>query len=304
MSKSVLVGYDPDGADRAPVRFGAAIARATGAPLVVACVSRGESGEAGDEPLSADARQALGGVRDHLQAEGIEVECRQLHSTSAARALHEEAEHDDAGLLVVGSSPRRSPQRILGGSTAERLMHGAPCPVAVVPPNWAPPRALQTVGVGFVATPEGEEALRGAHALARRFGARLRVLTVVRETIGLGLETEPYIPPVPGKSVLTVEGEHELVAAERARQALERLGDDGSAEVESFVGDPAEILVDVSQHLDLLVCGSRGYGPLRAVLLGGVSRQLVARAHCPVIALPRGVEAALEALLAEAPAAA
>jgi hypothetical protein len=37
---------------------------------------------------------------------------------------------------------------------------------------------------------------------------------------------------------------------------------------------------------------------LRAVLLGGVSRRVVAEAHCPVIVLPRGVKAPLEALTA------
>jgi nucleotide-binding universal stress UspA family protein len=44
------------------------------------------------------------------------------------------------------------------------------------------------------------------------------------------------------------------------------------------------------------VCGSRGYGPRRAVLLGGVSRRVTAEAECPVIVLARGVEASLQAL--------
>jgi nucleotide-binding universal stress UspA family protein len=52
------------------------------------------------------------------------------------------------------------------------------------------------------------------------------------------------------------------------------------------------------EHLDLLVCGSRGYGPLRAVLLGGVSRRVAAEAHCPVIVLPRGLRSSLESLVA------
>jgi hypothetical protein len=60
----------------------------------------------------------------------------------------------------------------------------------------------------------------------------------------------------------------------------------------------------VTDNLDLLVCGSRGYGPLRAVLLGSVSRVVTSAAACPVIVLPRGVRASLEALLAEAPGAA
>ena len=44
------------------------------------------------------------------------------------------------------------------------------------------------------------------------------------------------------------------------------------------------------------MCGSRGYGPLGSVLLGGVSRRLVHRAACPVIVVPRGTERAIEAL--------
>jgi nucleotide-binding universal stress UspA family protein len=75
-------------------------------------------------------------------------------------------------------------------------------------------------------------------------------------------------------------------------------------ETDAFVEDPADVLIRVSENLDLLVCGSRGYGPLRAVLLGGVSRRLAADARCPVIVLPRGVEDSLEALMAEAPGAA
>jgi hypothetical protein len=49
----------------------------------------------------------------------------------------------------------------------------------------------------------------------------------------------------------------------------------------------------------VLVLGSRGYGPLRAVLPGSVSRRVMREARCPVIVLPRGVRASLDAVLAE-----
>ena len=42
-------------------------------------------------------------------------------------------------------------------------------------------------------------------------------------------------------------------------------------EADFAVGDPAEILTEASEQLDLLVLGSRGYGPLHAVLVGGVA---------------------------------
>jgi nucleotide-binding universal stress UspA family protein len=96
-----------------------------------------------------------------------------------------------------------------------------------------------------------------------------------------------------------VEGEHRVLAEAVLRRQVAELGDDVPVEAEAFIGEPAETLVTVSEHLDLLVMGSRGYGPLRAVLLGGVSRQVAAQAHCPVIVLPRGVKTPLEQLLAE-----
>jgi nucleotide-binding universal stress UspA family protein len=101
-----------------------------------------------------------------------------------------------------------------------------------------------------------------------------------------------------------VEGEHRVLAEAALRREVTQLGDDVPIEAEAFIGDPAEIVTTVSEHLDLLVMGSRGYGPLRAVLLGGVSRQVAAQAHCPVIVLPRGVKTPLEQLLAESRASA
>ena len=52
-------------------------------------------------------------------------------------------------------------------------------------------------------------------------------------------------------------------------------------------GDPAEMLAERSHELDLLVVGSRGYGPVRQVLIGGVSAELMRRAACPVLIVPR-----------------
>ena len=49
----------------------------------------------------------------------------------------------------------------------------------------------------------------------------------------------------------------------------------------------------------MLVMGSRGYGPLHAVLAGGLAGQLLRRAECPVIVVPRGIEQPLERLFDE-----
>ncbi|MBJ7348576.1 MAG: universal stress protein, partial [Thermoleophilaceae bacterium] len=42
--------------------------------------------------------------------------------------------------------------------------------------------------------------------------------------------------------------------------------------------------------VDLLVVGSRGYGPVNTVLLGTVTGKLMRQAPCPVMAVPRSAE--------------
>jgi nucleotide-binding universal stress UspA family protein len=307
MSKPIIVGYDPQTSDRAPVAFAVAAARFTGAPLIVASACSGAAarrrGGASslDEDLAPDASGALGEVERELEAGDIAVDYMQLENTSAARALHEVAEAQDAGLLVVGSTNRGAMGRVLPGSTAERLMHGAPCPIAIVPHAWEGGGGLGTIGVAYVDTEEGREALRGAHALARRAGAKLRVLTAVKAGLSALGDTEATTAVQPGKGVTEIEGELRTQAEAALRTATQALVDGVPLETDAFVEDPADVLIRVSEHLDLIVCGSRGYGPLRAVLLGGVSRRLGADARCPVVVLPRGVRESLEALMGETP---
>jgi nucleotide-binding universal stress UspA family protein len=57
-------------------------------------------------------------------------------------------------------------------------------------------------------------------------------------------------------------------------------------------GDAAIELTEASAELDLLVLGSRGYGPIRSALLGSVSRALVPSSACPVVVLPRAAHGA------------
>lgn len=52
-------------------------------------------------------------------------------------------------------------------------------------------------------------------------------------------------------------------------------------------GDAQQLLARESGDLDLLVVGSRGYGPRRAVLLGSVSSALVRSARSPLVVVPR-----------------
>lgn len=155
----------------------------------------------------------------------------------------------------------------------------------------APERGLETIGVAFADTDDGQEALRGAAALARRAGAQLRVLTVAEA----GIPPESLVMPSCGVKEL-LAARHETAEGVVTR-AAESLPEDIDVAPVVPDGDPVSALANASSELDLLVCGSRRYGPLGAVMLGSVSRRLLHRAASPLLVIPRGRERRLDGLL-------
>jgi len=69
--------------------------------------------------------------------------------------------------------------------------------------------------------------------------------------------------------------------------AVAAIGGKPTAEAHLAVGDAAHILAEASEGLTYLIVGSRGYGPLHSVMVGGVSGRLVREAACPLIVYPR-----------------
>jgi nucleotide-binding universal stress UspA family protein len=189
--------------------------------------------------------------------------------TTAARALHDVAIELDAAAIVVGSSHRGRIGRVLAGDVSTSLLHGAPCPVAVAPRDYTEGAdGFRRIGVGFVDTLEGRAALTAASGLARTTGGSLVVFSV----------QEP---------IESFEAEFEQRAQQTGATARRLIPEDLHSSVEMPSGNPATILAAASAHLDLLVCGSRGYGPMRSVILGSVSRELTRSAACPLLVVPR-----------------
>jgi nucleotide-binding universal stress UspA family protein len=164
------------------------------------------------------------------------------------------------------------------GETTRRLLGGAPCAVAAVPWGWDHLRRNATIGAAFVDTVEGRAALKAAHVLADRAGARLRVLAAVRARTWMSGDD--------------VGAELRTRAEDAAEDAVSGLTGE-PVNIDVAVAEPADYLVEESAELDVLVCGARGYGPAPATMLGGVTRRVTRRAACPVIVLPRGPDAGL-----------
>jgi nucleotide-binding universal stress UspA family protein len=210
------------------------------------------------------------------------------------------AEPTDAAQGLAGAVEELRPALVVlaaGGHAAERLIHGASCPVVVVPTGSERP-SIRTIGAAFAPTPEGREALRAAAALAGAFGARLRVVEARSpkhaDEAGEGLLARQHHDHDSAEDVAT---RHTMDADATLEAAIAELGTDVEVETDILVQDPGHALVAASANLDLLVMGSRGRGPIKAVVLGSVSRHVTASASCPVLVLPRGTEGVIEALV-------
>ena len=278
-----------DGTERGEdaVVFGRRLAQFTGARAVLAHAfpyddirGRG-SNEAYRDSLREDSESMLAAVRDRY---GVEAQTRPIAGSSPARALQELAEAEKAALVVVGSSHVGRAGRVLPGSTGERLLHGSPCAVAVVPRGYRETEhgLPQRIGCGFDGGEESMAALHGAAELARALGAELDVIRAFR----------PDIAPVDA-DILADLAIHARAELDEAFEALPAMRSADRIFVER---DAVDELVARSHELDILVIGSRGYGPLHAVLLGGVSGRVIRDAACPVIVVPRGAKVPLETL--------
>jgi nucleotide-binding universal stress UspA family protein len=296
MHAPIVAAYDPYSEDRAPVELALTIAELTGAHVTAVGVSVFDSFT---DPAAFDpeVREPVTTAMERLH-EDTGVEPRIVSDVSVPRALHSAADSAEAGLIVVGSTGRGLVGRVVSGSTAERLLYGAACPVALAPHGYVR-TPLETIAVGFVDSPEGHAALAAAHLLASRAGASLRVIAVLHPSGAMDAATAHGTPPLRG---IAQEGRHRATVATALNRALDALGSGVDVEQEFHVDDPAEVLLRVSERVGLLVCGSRGYGPLRSVLLGSVSRRLVDASHCPVLVLPRAPSRTLDDLVSETPA--
>jgi nucleotide-binding universal stress UspA family protein len=292
MAGRVVIGYDGSEASEDAVAFGLTWCRSTGDVPVVATVYPEEhplgAGHV-DVEWAAYVREQAESIQDKARAAvGDGAIYRNLASTSAAHGLADLAEDVEAAVVIVGTTQETGLTRALLGSSTERLLHGATAPVTVVPSGWRQSALdrISSIGVAYVDTRDGREALRMAVRVAQRIPARLTLYSV------LGQSSERY-------SYLVGRADEQAVV-DKARDSFGKALEFAAAGVPPEL-EPRTVLLEGAvveslaglgpDNVDMLVCGSRGYGPARRVLLGGVSSRLIRRARLPVAVVPRATSA-------------
>jgi nucleotide-binding universal stress UspA family protein len=270
MFENVLVGVDggPNGRDAI------ALARNLTDPagkLTLAHVRLGPGFEA-EEPEASKRlleRERAGGE--------IAAELVILSSESPGRGLHQQAEKQDADLLVVGSCRHGAFGRAMLGDDTRGALNGASCAVAIASRGYAEQggravKPIADVGVGYNESPESKHALAIARILAKPSGAAVHVLEVV------SIPAYGYAGMTPGL------GESIEVMLSEANQRLNELS---GVDAHAIYGLTGEELGAFSQGMDILVVGSRGYGPVKRLVLGSTSDYLQRHARSSLLVLPR-----------------
>lgn len=200
-------------------------------------------------------------------APGVHVELIQAGGLGVPATLHDIAEEEGAPMLVVGPTHRNPVGAALLGATADSLVHGSSCGVAVAARGLRDrgPLELANLGVALDDSDEAPGALAAAADLAKAAGARLAALNVVPRSRGL----------------------RQLDAA---REWLERVAAEVAVGIEPVVldGDPGHLLAEQAAKLDLLVVGSCGRARLQRALSGSVSSELVRNGRASLLVVPRG----------------
>jgi len=265
MFENVLVGVD----GRPTGRDAIALARGLTDPegkLTLAYVHGGEVAQERD-----DSRRLL---EEERIAAGVEAVLLGVVSTSPGRGLHEQAEQLGADLLVVGSCSHGVFGRAMLGDDTRAALDGAPCAVAIASRGYSEnPAPIAKVGVAYNGSPESKAALAMAQKLAAPTGATVSALEVV------SIPTYTYtaiMPPAIGESI-------DVMLQEANGRMKELSGVEGHA----VYGLAGEELAAFGEKMDILVVGSRGYGPIRRLVLGSTSAYLQRHARCSLLVLPR-----------------
>jgi nucleotide-binding universal stress UspA family protein/RimJ/RimL family protein N-acetyltransferase len=284
MFANIIVGIDGTDGGRDALALAKNLAGPTTRMVLVTAFPHDEHPTRGtsvgfEDLMRTDTDKALS------ESAGDDPRCR-IHAipdSSPARALHDEAERERADLIVVGSCNHGVLSRVLVGDVSRATLHGSPCPVAVAPHGYRDhaPSAIKTIGVGFNGTEESRAALALSVGLATTGKAKLRLLTADTSPASMG---PAYMYAYNWSEI---DAENRLNAELAISTAAENLG--VPTETETVATNAGAALEHMSENVDLIVAGSRGWGATHRVVLGSTTDHITHHAHCPVIVVPSPV---------------
>lgn len=235
--------------------------------------------------LMKDAMAYLVEVKRRATQRGIDAETRMATGIPSEEVVMV-ARAEDTDLVIVGTRGKSGLEHVLLGSTAERVIRTAPCPVLAV-------QATQTAGLG-------EEGSSGAIRLERLLVPidfsdysldALEYAVLVARQAKASIELLHVLEPVSYGLDFTLDHADER---ERKRGRLAKRLEDLSVALSAAGvpttsrvrgGLPGDSILDESRILpsDVIVMGTHGRRGISHAISGSVAEAVLRKATCPVL---------------------
>lgn len=281
---AAAVDLNAEGRDA--VVLATALAEATGAELMLVTIEPDLALVVPGVPrerMRQETEEMLRRTRNEL-APGARMQIDR--DLSAARGLHRLVHTHHRDLLVLGSGGHGEPGRVTLGHVTRQLLDDLPCALAIAPRGLHAQQRLELrrIAVGFDGGDESRAALATAAAIAAGAGAQLLVRAVVDDRVPALGWPNVWMGTILNSWEQLMEDEERAIRSE-AESALAELAVE--AEVQVARARPGVSLMALSGEVDLMVIGSRRWGPLARLVLGGTGERLAHGAHCPLLVVPR-----------------
>lgn len=200
------------------------------------------------------------------------------------------AEDHEADLVVVGTRGERGLDYLLLGSTAQRVVQRAPCPVLTVHPQTAEQGTpIRNILLATDFSAAAEAALEFSLSLSRPGTRQTRMLLLHAYLVPYDLlDGDGFV----SAAASLAQWQTAQADVEQRLEGYTRDLIDSGIEVTALgiEGYPPEIIVDkaLEYEVDLIAMGTRGRTGLSHLLLGSTAERVIQRAPCPVLTVRKG----------------
>jgi nucleotide-binding universal stress UspA family protein len=235
------------------------------------------------EQLATNSAKQAQEVIDSI-AEGLEVKYHKVSHRSTSGGLLEAVSELAPEVLVLGSAADGKLGQVVVGSTADRLLHSSPVPMAISTRGYRGSKAggLTRITAGYPGTPETLHVVERVAALAERLNVPMRIVT-------FAVRGRTMYPPEVG---LSSEDSILEQLATHARETLAQLKTDGvvgnNVELQVVTGNGWDEALDEAdwQEGDMLAIGTSPVGGIARVFLGSRGSKILRHSPVPVLVLP------------------
>ncbi len=227
------------------------------------------------EQAQKEGERRLADIEQQLIQEGLtDVEARQVVGIPSEQ-IKKAAQDIAADMVVVGTRGRTGLEVILLGSTADRVIRDAPCPVLAVPMTTVTPSIRHVMAPLDFSSPS-LDAVEYAIQVANHFGAKMTLVHVL----------EPmYYDAEQGLQSMEAKWVHWRAQLEQLAGLISSFGLATGTVIRG--GVPADSILDSAreQGCDLIVMGTHGRRGWARLRLGSVAEAVIRQAPCPVLTI-------------------